>query len=405
MPVRRSFIKLVFLCGMCLGPLHAQIELSGSADFEVAAGGEDSRFVTNEINNEFRRPHLSIRELNLFLFSEIGGDFFFNARLQWDIWGSGRLNPLRITLASLSWEPEEGQVALSVGRFVNPFGLYPRRKLSSESSFINAPLAYGYFINVSDTRGFWPAAGKAGQYGSEDVGLTMNYFGGYATGALFNWVIIPEGLDLALAVTNAAPASQQDYTNLQNLGATLRLGFQPAIFWQQGISVSHGSFMRREAVNNNFDRLEQYRQTLLGTDIIIAYAYFELSGELLYALWDVPASDKNGFQIGPDGNLQAYRLSNWSAYVDTRFELPFLPGSYVAGRYERMVFDRFTPPPGSSLTATNPWDESLIRYSFALGYRLARPVLLKFAFSEQIYDDRNLKRDDWTMRLLLNVSL
>ena len=119
----------------------------------------------------------------------------------------------------------------------------------------------------------------------------------------------------------------------------------------------------------------------------------------------MPASDKNGFQIGPDGNLQAYRLSNWSAYVDTRLELPFLPGSYIAGRYERMVFDKYTPPPGSSLSASNPWDESLIRYSLALGYRLARPVLVKFAFSEQIYDDRNLKRDDWTMRLLLNVSL
>ncbi len=378
--------------------------MSGSVDFEVAAGGEDSRFVTNEINNEFRRPHLGLRELNLFLFSELGGDFFLNARFQWDIWGSGRLNPLRVTLAALSWEPEDLMLSLTLGRFVSPFGLYPRRQLSSESNFINAPLAYGYFINVSDTRGFWPAAGKAGQYGNDDVGLTMNYFGGYATGGLFNWVIIPEGMDLALAVSNAAPASQQDYTNLQNLSVTLRLGFQPVIFWQQGISVSHGSFMRRSAVNTNFDRLEQYRQTLLGTDFILAYAYFELSGEFLYALWDVPASDKNGFQIAPDGNLEKYSLSNWSAYVDARLEMPFLPGSYIAGRYERMVFNRYTPPAGSSLSGTNPWDESLIRYSLAAGYRLARPVLLKFAFSEQIFDDRILRRDDWTMRLLLNVS-
>ncbi len=401
--MRNRWIHILLLGTFGLAPLSAQIELSGSADFELAAGGEDSRFVTNEINNEFRRPHLSIRELNLFLFSDLGNNFSFTGRLQWDIWGSGRLNPLRITLAALSWEA--GRVGLTVGRFVNPFGLYPRRQLSSTGSFINAPLAYGYFINISDTRGFWPAARTVGQYGREDVGLTMNYFGGYVTGGLFNWVIIPQGMDVALAVTNAAPASQQDYTNLQNLGATLRLGFQPAIFWQQGISVSHGSFMRRATVNTNFDRFEKYRQTLLGTDIVFAFSYFELSGELLYALWDVPASDNNGFQIAPDGNPEQYRLTNWSAYLDARIELPFWPGSYMAGRYERMVFDRFTPPFGSSLVSTNPWDDSLIRYSFALGYRLARPVLLKFAFSEQIYDDRTLRRDDWTLRLVLNVSL
>ncbi len=401
----KSIIKILVICGAGLAPLHGQVELSGSADFEVAMGGEDSRFVANEINNEFRRPHLSIRELNLFLFSDLGGDFFFKARLQWDIWGSGRLNPTRVTLAALTWEPAGSPVSLTAGRYVSPFGLYPRRQLSSAGSFINAPLAYGYFINISDTRGFWPAAGEEGRFGSADVGLTMHYFGGYATGGLFSWVIIPEGMDLALAVSNAAPASQQDYTNLQNLGVTLRLGMQPFIFWQQGFSVSHGSFMRRAAVNTNYDRLEKYRQTLLGTDMVLAFAHFELSGELLYALWDVPASDNNGFRIAPDGNLEKYRLSNWSGYVDARLEMPFLPGSYIAGRYERMVFNRYTPPAGSTLAAQNPWDESLIRYSLALGYRIARPVLLKFAFSEQIYDDRAIRRDDWTMRLLLNVSL
>ncbi len=386
-------------------PLQAQLEWNGSVDFEVAAGGDDSRFVTNELNNAFRKPHLGIRELDLFFFADLGESFFFNGRLQWDIWGSGKLNPVRISLASLTWEPEESIISITAGRFINPFGLYPRRQLSSENSFINAPLAYGYFINISDTRGFWPSAGMSGTYGADDVGLTMSYFGGYGTGALFNWVIIPEGLDMAVAVTNAAPASQQNFTNLQNVNGTLRIGTQPFIFWQQGFSVSHGSFMRSAVVNANYDRLEKYRQTLFGTDIVLAYTYFELSGEFLFAQWDVPASDKKGFQIGTDGSLLQYRLTNWSYYVDLKIEPPFLPGSYLAGRYEKMTFDRYTPPASSTLSGGNPWDDGLSRYSVAAGYKLARPVLLKFAFSEQIYDDTNKKLDDWTMRLVLNVSL
>jgi len=403
--VLKKILPLLSLFWMGSLPLTAQVEWNGSVDFEVAMGGRDSRFVTNELANGFRRPHLGIRELDLFFFSDLGESFFFNGRLQWDIWGSGQLNPVRVSLASLSWEPEEGPVSLTVGRFINPFGLYPRRQLSSENSFINAPLAYAYFINISDTRGFWPMAGNAGTYGTDDVGLTMSYFGGYTTGGLINWVIIPEGLDLALAVTNGAPASQKNFSNLQNLNVTMRLGIQPFIFWQQGFSVSHGSFMRKAAVNTNFDRLEKYRQTLLGTDLILAYTYFEISGEFLYAIWDVPGSDNNGFQIGPDGQLLRYRLTNWSGYVDVKVELPFWSGSYIAGRYEKMVFNAYDPPESSNLSAGNPWDDGLFRYSFAAGYKLARPVLLKFAFSEQIYDDTSIKLDDWTMRLVLNVSL
>jgi hypothetical protein len=68
---------------------------------------------------------------------------------------------------------------------------------------------YGYFINISEKRGFWPIAGNTGVYddGSSDVGVTTAYFGAYVTGASFNWILVPNRVNVEVAITNAALAS------------------------------------------------------------------------------------------------------------------------------------------------------------------------------------------------------
>ena len=255
--------------------LMAQVEINGTLDLSVSQGGKESRFITNELANEFQNLHMSIYQLNLFVFAQVTDDFFVNVRLQWDTWGTGKLNrEPRLSLAVISWEPEESSIGLSIGRFISPFGLYPRRILSADNLFAHSPLGYGYFINISDQRGYWPKAGDSGIYGPDDVGLTTVYFGGYNTGFMLNWVIVPNLFSIDAAITNAAIASQSDYTNLANMGGIIRLGFQPIIYWQQGISLSHGSFMQRDGININYDDLEQYSQTVIGTDLILAHSYF-----------------------------------------------------------------------------------------------------------------------------------
>ena len=112
----------------------------------------------------------------------------------------------------------------------------------------------------SETRGFWPKAGDSGIYLADDVGLTTVYFGGYNTGAMLSWILVPELLNLDLAVTNAAVSSQADHTNLFNGGGILHLGFQPVIYWQQGISASFGTFMQRADINSNHEGLEKFNQ-------------------------------------------------------------------------------------------------------------------------------------------------
>jgi hypothetical protein len=391
---------MILLPYLCL----AQVELNGTVDFEVSKGGEDSQWINNEIANEFRHPHLAIHQLNFFVFGQITDDFFVNTRVQFDTWGSGKLNDPRISLAMLGWEPEDSDWALSVGRYISPFGLYPRRILAADNLFTHAPLAYGYFINISDTRGYWPGAGNSGIYGPDDVGLTTVYFGGYNTGILLSWIVAQELFNIDIAITNAAITSQSDYTNLANLGGIVRFGFQPFIYWQQGISLSYGSFMQADGINSNYEKLEEYTQAVAATDLILAHSYFELSGEFIYSLWNVPMFSGGAFIEESPGDLQKINLHNYSAYADLKYEPPFFTGSYIAVRYDILRFLDSDDLNDVDSENYNPWDNNVTRYSVSIGYKFARSILLKIAYMDQ--ETENLEKDpeDYTYRAILTVS-
>jgi len=398
--------KYIIICCILILTLSltAQVEINGSVDFEVASGGEDSKFISNEIASEFRRPHLSISQLNLFVFAPISDAFTVNARIQWDTWGTGRLNKARITLAMLTYEPLESMISFSIGRYISPFGLYPKRQLAADNLFAHTPLAYGYFLNISETRGYWPKAGNSGIYLADDVGLTTVYFGGYNTGALFSWILVPELLNLDLAITNAAVSSQADHTNLFNGGGIIHLGFQPVIYWQQGLSFSYGTFMQRDDINSNLVGLEKFNQVVLGTDIILAHSYFELSGEFIYSMWKVPGFASGAFKETASGELGKFNLENYSAYVDFKYEPPFFTGSYIAVRYDMLKFLEFDHPATSSIITINPWDTDVIRYSAAIGYKFDRSVLLKLTYTDQKMDVSGEKPDLKAIRGILTVS-
>ncbi len=399
-----SFLTGLYLLLILPQSSWSQVEFNGTLDLSVAKGGKDSRFITNEINNEYRNLHMAIYQLNLFAFAQVTDDFFVNSRIQWDIWGTGKLNAARITLAMIGWEPEESAWSLSIGRYISPFGLYPKRILSADNLFTQAPLGYGYFINISDERGYWPKAGNSGIYGPNDVGLTTVYFGGYNTGFLASWIIVSELFNIDFALTNAAIASQKDYTNLANMGGIVRFGFQPFIYWQQGISISYGSFMQRAGVNTLYDDLQQYTQSVIATDLILAHSYFELSGEFIYSVWDVPMFTGTDFIKDDDNQLKKFNLQNYAAYADFKYEPPFFTGYYIALRYDILRFLDSKDIEDVNSKDYNPWDNNVTRYSLAMGYKFARAVLLKVAYMNQTTKNLDPDPDDDTIIAILTVS-
>jgi hypothetical protein len=386
--------------------IYAQIQLGGSLDLEVSKGGKDSRWIKNEIAYQYRNLHLAVNQLNFFAYAQVTDDFLVDTRIQFDTWGTGKLNEPRVSLAVLTYEPMESSIRLSIGRYVSPFGLYPQRILAADNSFNQAPLGYGYFVNISDIFGFWPGVGEGGVYGGEgDPGLTTIYFGGYNTGALFSWVVVPEVFSIDLAVANAALASQSNYTNLENIAGIVRLGFQPAIFWRQGISISHGSFMQQQdTIYSYYDDLTEFTQTVIGTDLVLGYSYFELSGEFFYSMWRVPHFGGTDFLRDYYGNAETFNLANYAAYLDLRYEPPFISGSYIAVRYDILRFLDSKDLNDVHGMSYNPWDNDVTRYSVAVGYKFAEPVLLKMSYMDQKTENLIKDWDDYVYRAILTVS-
>jgi hypothetical protein len=399
-------IIIISLIGILPVLSIAQVEFSGSLDLEVSKGGKDSQWIRNEIAYQYRDIHLAINQLNFFVSAQVSDAFFIDTRIQFDTWGTGKLNDPRVSLAVLSYEPEESSFSLSFGRYISPFGLFPQRILAADNSFNHWPLGYGYFVNISDVFGFWPGAGEGGVYGGEgDPGLTTIYFGGYNTGAMLNWVVVPEVFSIDLAIANAALASQRNYTNLQNIAGIVRLGFQPAIFWQQGISFSHGSFMQQQdTVYSYYDDFTEFTQTVIGTDLVIGYSYFELSGEIFYSMWSVPFFTGEDFVRDYYGKARAFSLANYAAYADLRYEPPFISGSYIAVRYDILRFVESDDLKSVNDWDYNPWDNDVTRYQIALGYKFAEPVLLKLTYMDQKTENVETDPEDYVYRAILTVS-
>ncbi len=378
--------KLFLVLFLFIAPQYgfSQIQLNGSVDFEISAGGEDSRFITNQISSKYKQANLAVTQLNVFAFAPITDQLFFESRIQLDTWGNGDLNPPRISLASLIWDNPENDYVIRFGRFISPFGFYPKRQLSTDRVFVNHPLGYSYFTNISDIRGFWPQAGNNtnAEYQVGDVGLPSLYFAGYVTGIGTSWDLISNKISLDVAITNGTPITIKDRASLSNLAVTSRLQYNQSIFWSQGVSASFGNFLQADAINetvrenNNF---KKYTQLLLGTDTKIEFTYFQIIAEVIYSRWKTPAFIGNSFHVDQN-KLVEYDLSNFSGNIDLKYELPSLTGSFIALRAEHLLFLEADDP---GTTNTLQWDQDVSRITGVFGYKLDRNILAKLSFSEQ----------------------
>ncbi len=385
--IKRIACIILALILFCPGTaLFAQIQFNGTFDAGIRVGGGQSSFVKNGIESEFRRLHFHIPQVNLLMFAPINETFFFEARLQSDIWGTGELKNPYFTLANVTWSHPNKNYSITAGRYINPVGFYSRRSLPINRTFHELPLTYSYFVNISDQRGFWPLAGEGGSYTSSDVGLTTIYFGGYATGLLFDWSIIENKSRLQIGLTSVAPTSGDNYTNLANGAILGRLTLNPSIKWQIGFTGSYGGFMQQSIVNSSFrplNPLEKYRQTLAGFDFKYGLGYWEIIGEAIFSHWFTPVYGDTGFQTeGNTNNFVERNFSNLGTNLDIRFEPPSLTGSYFAIRLDHMNFIG-DGEDSNSMYTTNDWDKDVSRITAAFGYKLARNVEVKISTSEQ----------------------
>jgi hypothetical protein len=395
------YILLILLTMAAKTTAQVQVEFNGTADVEFMKGGEDSHYYINGIHKDLKDGSLRPLELNLLSKIHLSPQWTINLRLQMERDEGKEFNQIRLNQANIQWNIKDSPAQLTFGRFVSPFGLFSGNQLSTSRTFVDAPLAYGYFINISEQLGYVTNLGNGTQIpieGKNEWGLPMIYYNSYATGAKLRWAIKPNKITWDLALTTGAPNTIKNLTfDPLNYGIISRLKLQPTYFWKQGISVSHGSFKRNHPLNKSYDDLPSYRQTLIGADFVLGFGHFEFSGEAMTAFYSVPSYLKTNFWGGTEG-IEIFHLQNWGAYLDAKYELPFLVGSYAAYRIEALQFGKVQ----FGQDSPDPWDDQVVRHTIGLGSKIKDFILLRSSYAFQIIQNQEDKNfNAWRTTLTL----
>ncbi len=170
-------------------------EVGGSSTFELTQGQVNSHFYYNEIHPARRDFDVSIRELNLLLKVNLSDQVSFHSRgLLRQRWGY-KLEEYHLSQAFIKWEKKDRALQLSLGRIISPFGRFYQTLLPRDRIFIDNPLAYSYYTNISETVGYAEGLYEPNTLiidNARDWGLPVSYYEGYTTGIMGRWHFWPD---------------------------------------------------------------------------------------------------------------------------------------------------------------------------------------------------------------------
>ena len=101
------------------------------------------------------------------------------------------------------------------------------------------------------------------------------------------------------------------------------------------------------------------------------------------------------FETGTYGNPST--LSNLAAYVDVKYEMPFLQGSYIAYRVDHLRFGRLDE------SFDQNWDNNVLRNSIAVGYHINQYILARIGVSTQQIENKNWDKKLGTFRAVITA--
>jgi hypothetical protein len=400
--MKKSSLFCLFLLMLSLQAKAQQLTWGGLIDFELRKGGESSRALLNQTPNE--NWTLFTPNIRLFATAELSEKWWADVTLQADYYGQEKLHSMFFSLFSINYQPFDfTDLTIQAGRFITPFGYNHRQVLSSDNPFTNFSLESAWNLRVDKKMGYFPTG--AIDYNSTP-GMAPVYQRRYTQGISINGTLGKHQLvDYALALTTA-PAS--GFLEAGQGGAPSFIGrvvIQPVIWAKLGTSFSHGGYMMRDEVKNGTltdKELQSFKQTIYAFDATLSYSYFEVTGQWLYNNWGAPLMGiPFTADIDPPHEKLDLNLTHW--LVQTKVNLPFLVGSYVAARYENMVFGDNPSvvmfPDGNN----PPWLAETNRYEFVFGYKFTRTILGKLSWQ----DGRNVgtDRDDYVFTAQLSVGL
>lgn len=370
----------------------AQVTLNWNAwlDTELSKGQVNSHFYYNQIHKDKTGWRIGVNDINLMAELQLTSDWSINMRGQLDRDQGLALEQFRMPLANITYAPTHENWSVILGRFITPFASFAEKQHSKDRIFINLPLSFAYYINMSPKVGFAQEMGEQlfqideqGQWGT-----TLQYYGAYSNGLRYDWSIVPDKVDWSVTLTTSSPNIFTEPFDVNNWGLVTKLKLQPTYFWQQRISFSHGTFLQSSSLEDRID--QAFTQMLVGTDFVIGYGFWELTGEAIGAFYDAPQyfPNEDRFSTYDDESLQSIYLS-----LNLKYEPPFLSGLYLAYGIEQLNF--------SELSGVG-WDNSVLRHNVGAGYKITDYLLLRSNYMLQSVENHPMwEQNTWRTTLTI----
>lgn len=365
--------------------MSAQVVISGIYDFEIKKGGKNSAPESNKVNNG--NVQFNVHGLQLFLDANVAPDISLSAKIAATKKAGADATAVILEVANVTFSNiVEHVLNFSAGKILTPFGTYTRRQLSPDNPVIGTPLFFYYLTNVSPSFGYLDSATLPIAQASYGGRLSAIYYGGYYTGVEAFGSIADDFFFYDLALMNAPLSSANSGVNLDDqLGLHGRVSIHPAIWGTVGVSYATGSFLESGPLNASLGSIGSYGQHTVGVDLNLNYLYYELNAEYIINEFRSPyivynTSPPPFYVSGLVG--QKLNLSSKEILIDLKIDAPFYPGLYLAGRYNAVTFATITDPHTTSSTfgSAIPWDHDVQRFEVALGYKVARGVLIKLGY-------------------------
>ena len=352
----------------------AQLSIEGNAwlNAEISKGQKNAHFYYNQIHANHKNWRVGISDLNVASKIRYHSSLLLNVRVRLNRSLGAKLDNFQLPQLNLQYAPSEENWSIMIGRFITPFGAFADLQHPKDRIFIGEPLRHSYYNNISPQVGFTENMGedKFKIDGNVVWGNSMLYYGAYTNGLRFNWEIIPDKLTYFAALSNAAPNLLSNPFDFTNWGIINRLESQPTYFWEQGFSISYGSFS--EVDDDNYDFAPSLNQFLVGTDFVLGYGFWSFNGEVLHARYRVP-------QYFPDEQSiedLEQTLSSTSFSLSAKYEFPFVSGLYTALGFDAVTFSK------QALYA-NRWDNQVWRLQLGAGYKISDFLLVRMGYNIQ----------------------
>lgn len=276
-------------------------------------------------------------------------------------------------------DPKGRDIHLEVGKTPLHLGAFPNRSYAPKNNLIGSPLMYQYHTDLRNdqvptraedivaNRGrSWYAdymsGGLTGAGYDEGGTLPVLYENFWDFGVVALGTVAP--IEFAAGVTNGTAGAPvlTDYNDGKQVLA--RVGFVPAPWMRAGLSASRGPYLIEELEEDDLPpghKVGEYMQQLAAADLELSYGHGVLYSE--YVL--------NRFESPYIGNLD---LRAW--YVEGKWTV--IPGWYVAGRFDRMIFDDVALASGG----VAGWDADLWKREIGIGFKPSARMIAKLVHQE-----------------------